>query len=73
VLRVARRLLGTSSDADDLLHDVFLEAWQNVRAYDPQRASVLTSLMIRTRSRAAYIHSSVQVTSIDLSPSLRQP
>lgn len=52
VLRVARLLLGSNSDADDLLHDVFLEAWQSVRAYDPSRASVLTWLLVRTRSRA---------------------
>ena len=53
VLRVARRLLGASHEADDLLHDVFLEAWQQVRSYDATRASVLTWLLLRTRSRAA--------------------
>jgi RNA polymerase sigma-70 factor (ECF subfamily) len=53
VLALARRMLGSSCDADDLLHDVFLEAWQGVRDYDPARASVLTWLAVRTRSRAA--------------------
>jgi RNA polymerase sigma-70 factor (ECF subfamily) len=53
VLRVARRILGSGGDADDLLHDVFLEAWQSVRDYDPNRASVVTWLLVRTRSRAA--------------------
>lgn len=53
VLAVARLILGGRNGADDLLHDVFLEAWQNVRAFDPTRASVLTWLLVRTRSRAA--------------------
>jgi len=53
VLGVARRILGSGGDADDLLHDVFLEAWQSVRDYDPNRASVVTWLLVRTRSRAA--------------------
>jgi RNA polymerase sigma-70 factor (ECF subfamily) len=53
VLAIARRILGAGCDADDLLHDVFLEAWQSVRDYDATRASVLTWLSMRTRSRAA--------------------
>jgi RNA polymerase sigma-70 factor (ECF subfamily) len=53
VLGVARRILGSGSDANDLLHDVFLEAWQCVRDYDPNRAGVSTWLLVRTRSRAA--------------------
>lgn len=53
VLAVARRRLGWGCDADDLLHDVFLEAWQNIREYDPARASVATWLCVRARSRAA--------------------
>jgi RNA polymerase sigma-70 factor (ECF subfamily) len=53
VLSIARRILGHSCEAEDLLHDVFLESWQCVRDYDPARASVLTWLSVRTRSRAA--------------------
>ena len=53
VQRVARRILGSGCDADDLVHDVFLEAWQNVRSYDSSRASFRTWLLVRTRSRAA--------------------
>jgi RNA polymerase sigma-70 factor (ECF subfamily) len=53
VLSIARRILGHGCEAEDLLHDVFLESWQCVRDYDPARASVLTWLSVRTRSRAA--------------------
>jgi RNA polymerase sigma-70 factor (ECF subfamily) len=52
VLAVLQRMLRSSADAQDLLHDVFLEAWQGVRQYDTTRASVRTWLLVRTRSRA---------------------
>jgi RNA polymerase sigma-70 factor (ECF subfamily) len=45
-------MLASASDANDLLQDVFVEAWQAVRAYDAGRASVRTWLLVRTRSRA---------------------
>ncbi|MDD9947538.1 MAG: sigma-70 family RNA polymerase sigma factor [Myxococcales bacterium] len=47
---VAHRMLG--GDAEDLLQDVFVEAWRKVRSYDPGRASVRTWLLVRLRSRA---------------------
>jgi RNA polymerase sigma-70 factor (ECF subfamily) len=52
VLAVARRMLASAGEAHDLLHDVFLEAWQQVRQYDAQKASVRTWLLVRVRSRA---------------------
>jgi len=47
----ARRILRDETSAHDLVHDVFLEAWQQAGAYDPARASVRTWLMLRLRSR----------------------
>ena len=52
LLTLAQRLLGTRSDAEDLVHDLFLEVWQRAGTYDPGRASVRTWLMLRLRSRA---------------------
>jgi RNA polymerase sigma-70 factor (ECF subfamily) len=52
LLALAQRMLSARSEAQDLLHDVFLEAWQCVREYDPARAGVRTWLLVRTRSRA---------------------
>jgi len=52
LLALARRMLPRSDDALDLLHDVFLEAWQHVREYDGSRASPRTWLIVRLRSRA---------------------
>jgi RNA polymerase sigma-70 factor, ECF subfamily len=52
LLALAQRMLTGASEAQDLLHDVFLEAWQGAREYDPDRASVRTWLLVRARSRA---------------------
>lgn len=51
VATVARRFLGGEADVDDLVHDVFLEAWQRAGDYDPERGSVRAWLLVRTRSR----------------------
>jgi RNA polymerase sigma-70 factor (ECF subfamily) len=52
VLALLLRMLGSEPEARDLLHDVFLEAWRAVRAYNARRASVRTWLCVRARSRA---------------------
>jgi RNA polymerase sigma-70 factor, ECF subfamily len=52
LLGAAARILGDRRESADLVHDVFLEAWQRVREYDPQRGSVRTWLLLRLRSRA---------------------
>ena len=52
LLGVARRLLGDRAAAEDLVHDVFLEAWRSADSYAQQRGSVRTWLLVRLRSRA---------------------
>jgi RNA polymerase sigma-70 factor (ECF subfamily) len=52
LLGVARRLLSDPAAAEDLVHDVFLEAWRNADSYAQQRGSVRTWLLVRLRSRA---------------------
>lgn len=39
-------------EAQDVLHDVFLEAWCHVSDYSASRGSVRTWLLVRLRSRA---------------------
>jgi RNA polymerase sigma-70 factor (ECF subfamily) len=49
---LARGMLRSAAEAEDLLHDVFLEAWRRSADYSPERGSVRAWLMLRTRSRA---------------------
>lgn len=48
---VAYRLLGNRQDAEDLVHDVFVEAWGRARDFDARRGSVRRWLLVRLRSR----------------------
>lgn len=48
----ALRTLGSRRDAEDLVHDLFLEIWRRARDYDPERGSVRQWLLLRARSRA---------------------
>jgi RNA polymerase sigma-70 factor (ECF subfamily) len=51
LLGVALRVLHSRSDAEDLVHDVFVEAWQRAADYAAGRGSVRSWLLVRTRSR----------------------
>ena len=52
LLAIARRILGPSGEAEDLLQEVFLHAWNHADRYDAARSSVSTWLVLITRSRA---------------------
>jgi len=52
VLAVALHVLKNKQEAEDLVHDVFIEAWQKSQSYDPKRGSVRNWLMLRARSRS---------------------
>jgi RNA polymerase sigma-70 factor (ECF subfamily) len=52
MLSVGQRILGSEREAEDLVHDVFLEAWLRARYYEASRGTVRTWLMLRLRSRA---------------------
>lgn len=52
LLGVARRMLPNGQDAEDVVHDVFVEVWRRAVDYDESRGSVAAWLLIRTRSRA---------------------
>jgi RNA polymerase sigma-70 factor (ECF subfamily) len=51
MLAVALRMVGSAREAEDVVQDVFLEAWQRARHYDRARGTVRTWLMLRLRSR----------------------
>jgi RNA polymerase sigma-70 factor, ECF subfamily len=52
VLALLRRVLGDHIEAEDLLHDVFIESWRSIHSYDAERGSVRAWLVVRARSRA---------------------
>ncbi|MEZ4363045.1 MAG: sigma-70 family RNA polymerase sigma factor [Kofleriaceae bacterium] len=52
MLGLAMRIVRNRKEAEDLLHDVFLEAWRSAKTFDPKRGRVRTWLAIRMRSRA---------------------
>lgn len=52
LLGLALKIVRDRREAEDLLHDVFLEAWRSAKDFDPKRGRVRTWLAIRMRSRA---------------------
>ena len=52
LLALAHGIVGSRAEAEDVIHDVFLEVWRHCAQYDPQRASVRTWLLMRVRSRS---------------------
>ena len=51
LLGVLVRVLGDSQEAEDVLHEVFLEVWEHASDYDETRGSVRAWLVMRARSR----------------------
>ena len=48
---ILTRVLGDSQEAEDVLHEVFLEVWEHAADYDASRGSVRAWLVMRARSR----------------------
>src|SRR5678816_3624236 len=61
LLGLALRIVRERREAEDLLHDVFLEAWRSSKDFDPKRGRVRTWLAIRMRSRALDLQKSARV------------
>lgn len=52
LLSLIRRVVGKPEEAEEILQDVFLYAWNRASDYDPRRSSVATWLVVIARSRA---------------------
>jgi RNA polymerase sigma-70 factor (ECF subfamily) len=52
LLPLARRILGSAPEAEDILQETLIRVWNNPERYDPARSSVSTWLVLLTRSRA---------------------
>ena len=62
MLALAQRIVGRTSEAEDVIHEVFLEAWRQSADYDPARGSVKAWLLLRTRSRCLDVQKSARVS-----------
>jgi RNA polymerase sigma-70 factor (ECF subfamily) len=62
LLALALRIVRERREAEDLLHDVFLEAWKCAADFDPKRGRVRTWLAIRMRSRCLDHQKSARVS-----------
>ena len=51
LLGLALTLLRDRSEAEDAVHDLFVEVWQKAGEYDPRRGTVRTWIVMRLRSR----------------------
>ena len=49
---LARRIVGSTSDAEEVLQDAWLQAWRSARSYDPARGALGAWLVTITRTRA---------------------
>lgn len=62
LLALGLRILKSRGEAEDLLHDVFLEVWRSAADYDLNRGKVRTWLVIRMRSRALDVVKSARIS-----------
>lgn len=62
MLALAQRIVGRGAEAEDVIHDVFLEAWRHAADYDVTRGSVKSWLLLRTRSRSLDVQKSARVS-----------
>ena len=52
VLSLARRILRNDGDAEEVVQDVFSQAWRTARSFESSRGSVISWLLMMTRTRA---------------------
>ena len=51
-LHVARKVLGDTTAAEEVVQDIFLKLWRNPAAFDPARGSLETYVAMAARSRS---------------------
>lgn len=49
---ICLRILGSRSEAEDALQDIFVSVWRKASSFDPERASPITWLAVLARNKA---------------------
>jgi RNA polymerase sigma-70 factor (ECF subfamily) len=70
LLGIGRKLLRDASDAEDLVHDVFLYLFRKKQLFDPSRGSVRSWLIMATYSRAFNHHRYLKSRKVQVSEDL---
>ena len=52
LLALAQHIAGAGAEAEELVHDVFLDVWRHADTYQPQHGTVRSWLIMRTREHA---------------------
>jgi len=52
LLGLARQILGSHQDAEEIVQEVILQIWRQADHYDPRRATISTWLILLTRRKA---------------------
>ena len=75
IYSLAIRMLADAAEAEDVVQDVFTQAWRQASRYDPLRAPVVAWLMIITRARALdrLRRRRSRIVAVELSPAVPEP
>jgi len=74
VRSLARRILGSDTDADDVVQETFLRLWRNAAGFEAERASLATFLSVVARNlcfdrlRSKTRHPTVHLPDADVLP-----
>jgi RNA polymerase sigma-70 factor, ECF subfamily len=75
IYSLAIRILADAAEAEDVVQDVFAQAWRQATRYDPMRAPVVAWLMIITRARALdrLRRRRSRIVAVELDPAMPHP
>lgn len=74
LIAIGLKMLRSQAEAEDVMHNVFVEAWQRAGSYRPDRSTVRTWFCVRMRSRCLdRLKSAAVARSESLEPGFEPP